>query len=217
MLRWKLTSARVIKVYLEVCLVVGALGGGVVLALLLLVSPGYVQRQGADVTVTVGLGSRAIHPLLPLAVGDGAPGTEPAFLRAGLVDGSGELRAVTTIWRLYFLSMAKLVVAIAVLLWIFWVLRSFLRTVLDGEPFHPANGRRLRAVGLVLIGLTLVAPGVEYLLGRAVLARLTVEGPALTPVLCFPGEAFLAGLIFLVFSSVFRHGTELEEERSLTV
>ena len=47
--------------------------------------------------------------------------------------------------------------------------------------------------------------------------ELSVEGIDLSPALRFSKDWFLGGLLFLVLSTIFRHGTELEEEKALTV
>ena len=46
---------------------------------------------------------------------------------------------------------------------------------------------------------------------------MAVEGLTLSPALRFSKDWFLGGLLFLVLASIFRHGTELEEDRALTV
>jgi hypothetical protein len=211
--RW--TWARVVKAYLELCLVLGAVVWMLLLAYLLL-RP-WSQEVGAQAEVVVAMGSHSLLPRMPLELATGSPTPESPFLRATLVQGYGELRAMTTDRNLQLLTMLVLILGIPILLYLFWLLREFLRTVLEGSPFAPANSRRLRRIGFILLGLTLLAPGVEYWVGQEILSRLQVETLPLSPALRFPEETFFLGLLFLVFSAVFRYGTELEEERSLTV
>jgi hypothetical protein len=212
----KWTSARVVKVWLDVVL---ALGGviGALLVLYLLFSPLMFRQEGGDVSVVVAIGPHSFLPRMPLELAsppsDGGDGSSRAYL----VKGYGELRTATTDLWLHLASMLFFVLGIGVVLYTVWILRQVLVTALAGEPFAPANSRRLRWIGFIVLALAVVAPCVEYLLGQAVLARLAVEGLRLSPAFRFSTDFVLVGLLFLVLAAIFRHGTELEEERALTV
>jgi hypothetical protein len=213
----KWSAARVVKVWLDIVLALCAAGLGLLILWLLLMSSHAVRHGGTDAAVVVAIGSHSLVPRMPLELAAAPPGGDSDFLRATLVHGYGELRTVTTDWGLHLVSMLFFVVGGLVVLYAIWILREILKSVLAGEPFAPANSRRLRRIGFIVLALAVVVPGAEYLIGQAFLRRLTVEGLSLSPAFRLSKDVILTGLLFLVLSVIFRHGTELEEERALTV
>ena len=209
----KWSPARVAKVWLDVVLALGGVATGL-LVVWLLISPWLVGEDlPADTTATVAIGERTVFPRLPLEYSNDVA----EFARADLANGYGELRTATTDWRLHFASVGPTALATLVILYSVWLLREVLRTVLAGEPFAPANSRRLRRIGWIVLALSAVGPLADYLLSQALLERLTVDSLPLSAALRIPRDGFLVGLLFLVLSAIFQHGTELEDERSLTV
>jgi hypothetical protein len=154
---------------------------------------------------------------MPLEVAPEGPTGASEFHRARLVKGYGELRVLSTDWGLHFASMFFFLVGILTVLYAVWTLRKILQSVLAGEPFAPVNSLRLRRIGFVVLALTVLLPLAEYWIGRTVLYRLPVHDLSLCPAFRFYPDGVLIGLLFLVLSTIFRHGAELEEERSLTV
>jgi hypothetical protein len=173
--------------------------------------------EGLDVNVTVAVGPHSVLPRMPLEMAPADPGVASDFHRARLVKGYGELRVLSTDLGLHFASMFFFLVGILTVLYAVWTLRRVLHSVLAGEPFAPVNSLRLRRIGFVVLALTILFPFAEYWIGRTVLERPTVEGLSLSPAFRFSTDGVLIGLLFLVLSTIFRHGAELEEERSLTV
>jgi len=215
--RW--SSVRVVKVWLDVVLLLGGLATTVLLiwAMAAPLVMGLGEPIPADLSAVVAIGPHSAAPRLPLEFQETGNAEKPRFHRIRLVWGYGELRAETFDWRLHFIGLGFALAAILVVLWAIWNLRAVVKTALVGEPFAPANSRRLRRIGLVILGLTFVAPLIEYQLGRYLLEQLTIEGLVLSPALRFSKDWLLGGLLFLVLASIFRHGTELEEEKALTV
>lgn len=91
-------------------------------------------------------------------------------------------------------------------------LRRIFRTLTMGDPFHPANVRRLRQIGLILAVVT----GGVWLAQGMVAARLAPGvmdpqglGELLTPV--------FSVLIVFVLAEVFREGARLRRESELTI
>ena len=91
-------------------------------------------------------------------------------------------------------------------------LRLILRTLTMGDPFNPANVRRLRQIGLILAVVT----GGVWLAQGMVAARLAPGvmdpqgvGELLTPV--------FSVLIVFVLAEVFREGARLRRESELTI
>ncbi len=215
--RWN--STRVVKVWLDVMLILGALATLVLLvwAMAAPIVMSLEQPIPADVSAMVAVGPHSALPRLSLDFEEASEAEKARFHRVRLLWGYGELRAETFDWRLHLVGLGFALAATLVALWAVWNLRQVVKTTLAGEPFAPANSRRLRRISLVILGMTLVAPFIEYQFGRYLLEQLTIEGLSLSPALRFSKDAFLVGLLFLVLASIFRHGTGLEEEKALTV
>lgn len=212
---WNLTSVRLLKL----CLQIGAVTCGIGLGLYALLSPPSLPGggEGAKVGVAVDVASPIAEAPEPLQA-DGSADAGGSTLRAELRREKGTLWVRTGSWGLYLLSKLDLLLGIPVGLWVFWNLYSFLRAVLAGTPFHAANGRRLRSVGLLMIGLPLVLQIVEASLAWTILGRVAADGLSYGEAfVTIPYEGLFPGLVFLAFASVFDYGTRLEEERSLTV
>lgn len=101
--------------------------------------------------------------------------------------------------------------------WIIAQLRAVFRTVRDGQPFVAANAVRIRRIGYVVIAGEL---GREALLAAA--ARLTALSLSADGV-TFGGApqvnllVIASGVIIIAIAEVFREGTRLDEEQSLTI
>jgi hypothetical protein len=111
---------------------------------------------------------------------------------------------------------ASLSLFLALALWVFGQLRAVFRTLLDGHPFVAANAPRIRRIAYAVIGGELARSAIAYM------------GMGIHPVFSAPGlhpdsrpdlsiALLLCGLIMLAIAEVFREGTRLDEEQSLTV
>jgi hypothetical protein len=209
-LQW-ITATRLL---LDVTFYLGLVGAAGI-AIWLALSP-LVMRDGrpGNATVPVAVGKGVLYPTVDLAVDRAAA---PQVTQAVLVGARGELRIETTDWSLQLLPNLGMLLALGIALAIVNLLRRMLRTVRAGDPFAEVNGRRLRAMGLLLLAVGVIGPPLEYLLARAMLARIPVAGLALTAPLDAQTEVVLAGLLLLVLSAVFARGAELERDRSLTI
>ena len=93
-------------------------------------------------------------------------------------------------------------------------LRRIFQTLVVGDPFHPANVRRLRVIGAALAGLEL---------GRyafAVIAHLIVHSLGLAKVDLGGGvnlNTWFSVLVIVVLAEVFREGARLRGEAELTI
>jgi hypothetical protein len=217
------TTAQVVKKWLDIGLIAGVVGFAA-LVVWLLVSP--FQMSGpegwSDVAVPVAIGNRSFWPQLSVGVSDAgavAGSTlESAPPRFGkVVKGRGELRFETRSWSLAAFTLVEQLPWLVILLYVLNLLRGILKTVLDGQPFAPANAGRLRIIGLVCIGAGVVVPILEYLTARVVLSSVVIEGVDLRPPLHFTLDPILAGLMVLVLAGVFEHGAHLEQDRTSAV
>ena len=208
------TMVTVTKFLLDLVLYVGG-AAAVALALWLAVSPLVVgQDQVGDTALPVAVGEGLPRPVVVLDVDRNAA---PEIHRAVLVDARGELRVQTTDWLLQFLPNLGMLIALGVALYIVFTLRRMIGTVITGDPFTDMNVRRMRTIGVLLLAVGVVGPVLEYLVVRALLARIPVSGLAVSAPLDAQTSVILIGLLLIVLSTVFARGVELERDRSLTV
>jgi hypothetical protein len=113
--------------------------------------------------------------------------------------------------------LGVMAVGLAVVIVIMSQLRKIFASLAQGTPFTPENVKRIKSIGYVVItGVFLKA-----LVGLA--AGLIIKTSLAVPAIQFgfnfsglSGGVFL-GLVILVLGEVFRKGSELQEDRDLTV
>ena len=103
-----------------------------------------------------------------------------------------------------------------------WLLLQLLLDVTPATPFTFANARRLRGLGLLVLGLDLVQE-VAYLVVRALVPTFQTPGLAepLSHYVRFSTETTLpgweVGVLLLIIAAVYRRGVELSQEAELTI
>jgi len=212
-------ATRVVKVWLDIAFWLGLLGG-VVLAGWTLISPVVIARSGrpADLSVKVAVGSGSLLPVEQLQTPQDADGSRTSALtRPRLVKARGELRLDATSWGLQAASNLGRLVGIALALWVIYLMRRVVATVIAGDPFVAENARRIRWIAMIVIAAGVVGPFVDYVVARAVLARVAIEGVTLSPPVPVEASPILEGLLVWVLAAVFDRGAVLEKEQSLTV
>jgi hypothetical protein len=223
----KILPVRVLKIWFDVVLALGGVAALIFLAWLAL-SP-FVMAKGdlpAEATVRVAIGQRSWVPVFPVELGSGTAPTEhgSAIEAANLVSAQGDMRVVTHDWTLHFAYLAAVLVATGVILYGIWTLRRVLINVLDNRPFDAANGRLLRRCGYIVLALASAYPFFDFFLADYVLSRIEVTNIDLRPAITFEKDAFVIGLLFLVFGLIFdrghqiqQHERQLEEDQALTI
>lgn len=208
-------AARIAKLWLDVLFVLGALVCGAFLIWLVAAPIAMaVSDVPADVSVRVAIGDRALRSVVSVA-GRGMGSVAIDSLR--VVGGTGELRFVTTQWWLHVASAGHMLIGALLVLWVVYLLRRILASAVAERPFAPANVRRIRLLGLLLLGISVLRPLVEYVTARLVLSRIAIESLALRPPVGFGVEAALGGVLLLALAGIFSHGARLELEKSLTI
>ena len=206
--------ARIMRVLTDIGVFMTALVF-VLLTIWLITSSVRIARgtMDGDVTVMVVVGSSSLAPELPVDVTASRTGLirEPALVHA-----QGELRFRTDSWWLNFTSI-KTLIGLLVMLYGFVLLRNLLRDVEMGAPFTPINGKRIRMLGALFLVVGVLAPVIEFAVGHVVLSNAVTISPDLSPSFPFSSDAIFAGLLLLVLSQIWVRGTELEEDRALTV
>ncbi|MDO7845846.1 DUF2975 domain-containing protein [Hymenobacter sp. M29] len=97
-----------------------------------------------------------------------------------------------------------------------WLVYRILRDLRPGQPFAPANVRRLRWLGVLLIGCD-----VYYWLAHWWLSAYLADAAAgLTPVMDFGSSLvanWLIGVLLLLVATGYQRGVELAEDAEFTV
>lgn len=187
----------------------------VFLALWVALSP--IILDLTDITITSSV---------PVAIGEGGePRMEVAIaspdakgVRTAFVDqAQGTLRLETTDWYLNFVSnLAKLITAVG-LAYLVYLLRAMVIAIQQGEVFTEENVNRMRRLGYLVLGVSLVKAGLEYTAASEVLRQLNITSPPLSLPSPFDPVIILASLLILALAQVWSYGLELERERALTI
>ena len=131
-----------------------------------------------------------------------------------------------TVWRFLLLALAgvwreRFLLAVTLAYWLcgtctavlVWQAKRVLDTILEGDPFQMVNARALKRAAVCC-----------WTISAAALVRLVWwlwhEGnaaPLFTYNALFVPGFFMAGLLFLVMSALFRQAAELKEDQDLTI
>ena len=114
-------------------------------------------------------------------------------------------------------NLAVVIGALAVLLWLLAQLRGLFRALRDGQPFAPSNATRVRRIAWVLMASEVVRAGIVYAENSYVASHFVATGLRFEAQPHLNFFAIFSGLVILVISEVFRTGTRLDEDQSLTV
>jgi DUF2975 family protein len=137
--------------------------------------------------------------------------------RADIRDLRGSLRFPLQRGRVFIINSLLLILVMGVALWLTTELQRVLRTVRDGKPFAASNATRVRRVAWILIAGEFVRATIVYLENSYAATHFTAEGLRFTARPDLSVAAIIQGLIILVIAEVFRAGTRLDEDQSLTV
>jgi hypothetical protein len=113
--------------------------------------------------------------------------------------------------------LAAVVIMLAILLWVIGELRALVRTLRDGQPFVAANARRVRHIGWAIIVGELARAGMVFYGTHYAMRHFSADGLRFDVRAGFDVSAIVCGLIVLAIAEVFREGTRLDEDRSLTI
>ena len=113
------------------------------------------------------------------------------------------------------LALAAVMFAFA--LWVLGQLSAVLRTLRDRQPFVPDNAIRIRRIGYAVIAGELARAALVFSANSYAMTHFAADGlrfDARPDVSVF---AIVHGLIILAIAEVFRAGTRLHEDQSLTI
>jgi hypothetical protein len=110
-----------------------------------------------------------------------------------------------------------LIIVFAAGIWVLGQLRGVFRTLRAGQPFVPANAVRIRRIAYAVILSELAHVVISYAATRYVMTNFSLDGVLFETRLEMDGIAIVYGLIILVIAEVFREGTRLDQDQSLTI
>lgn len=116
-----------------------------------------------------------------------------------------------------WLALGGVVLMLAVALWLLGEMKGIFRTLRDGRPFVPANAKRVRRIAYAVILGEFARSAVVFWGNHYAAAYFTADGLHFYARPDINVFAIVDGLIILVIAEVFRAGTRLDEEQSLTV
>ena len=172
------------------------------------------QSEGwgtASVPVRIGVGQ---EPQFDVSF---ASSPEDEINDAYVVEAEGTLQLETRNYLLILIANAAKIVGLIGLAYIIYLLRSVVKTILVGEPFAEESNRCIRKLGFVLLFVSIVWQGVEYLAASEILRRLPNVEPALNPGPTFDSGVILISLLILLLAHVWSYGLDIERERALTI
>lgn len=114
-------------------------------------------------------------------------------------------------------TVVVLIAVLALIMWVLGQLRAVFRTLSAGKPFVAANATRIRRIGYAVIFGEIVRATLAYVGTRYATTYFSIQGVRFEARADLNVVAIICGLIILVIAEVFREGTRLDEEQSLTV
>jgi hypothetical protein len=135
--------------------------------------------------------------------------------RLATVDGS--LRVPAASKGFIVTNSAAFIAILAFALFILRQLRTVLRTLADRNPFVPENAVRIRRIALAVIIGEFVRTAIFWAETRYAAAHAPIAGVTFDSWPHVSMTTVLLGFIILVIAEVFRVGTGLDEEQSLTI
>jgi hypothetical protein len=217
----KTTGSRSIASLL--ILLVNAASGLMILGLILTVAVvAFAPTARGDVEVDatwLGVGTRMTIPV-SFTVDAGAHHVAAPSLNvqsAEIRDATGSLRFPLGASAFFFGNAVLLTVLFGLSLWVLAKLRAVLRTVRDGHPFVADNAHRIRVIGGAVIAGELARAAIVFFESSYAKANFVADGLRFESNADINGLALVCGLIILVIAEVFRTGTRLDEDQSLTI
>lgn len=113
--------------------------------------------------------------------------------------------------------LAGLAIVLAVVLWVVGQLRAVFRTLRDGQPFVPANAIRIRRIGFFVISGEFLRAAIVFAANSYAMNHFSANGLRFDARPDLNLLTIVHGLIILAIAEVFRAGTRLDEEQSLTI
>jgi hypothetical protein len=184
----------------------------------LLVSPAVMERRPMiHDSVTVALGEPSLPGVYPVPM---ASDNSKLTVLPQLYYTTGEIQFATNDWRIQLaVYLVKRILASGLIVAFLYMIHHLLTDAMEGTAFTMANARRLKWIGWLLLGISVVKPVWEGLFTGWILSMIRVQYLTLTSWADAPFTFALIPLacFILILSAIFRHGVELEQEHAATV
>ena len=184
-------------------------------------SPMVAVQIGPDGSPNVEAGGN-VHMSIPVSFTVNPQTVHVAAPSLGIVNAElrfaqGELRFAPRRGAFLAANFAMVIGALALGLWMLTQLRAVFRSLRDGQPFAPQNAVRVRRVAWAVISFEILRSATVFFENAYAKGYFVAEGLRFDAQPHLNVSAIINGLIILVISEVFRAGTRLDEEQSLTV
>lgn len=157
---------------------------------------------------------------LPVALELNAPvhgGTASVETDARIEKLRGNLRFPVRNGAFFTGSLCLILLLFAVLLWGLTQLRHLFRSLSRGLLFIPENARRIRWLGFAVIFGETARAALVYFWSYYTSQHFTANGLRFVASTDVSGITIISGFAILVIAEVFREGTRLDEDQSLTI
>jgi hypothetical protein len=134
-----------------------------------------------------------------------------------LEDAWGSLRFSPRASGVAAAGLLPVIAGLVVTLWVLAQLRAVFGTLRVGRPFVAANATRIRRIAYAVIAGEIVRTILVYEGMRYAMAHFSAPGVRFEARWDLDFTTIVSGLIILIIAEVFREGTRLAEEQSLTV
>ena len=137
---------------------------------------------------------------------------------AQIEDVRGSLKfPLVTRGPLFFINWLLVITLLSAALWALAQLRTFFITLSQGQPFVPANAMRIQRIAWAVILGELIRAAVVWFEVFYAMTHFQAEGFHFAAKVEVNFFVIVCGLVLLVIAEVFRVGTRLDEDQSLTV
>jgi DUF2975 family protein len=130
---------------------------------------------------------------------------------------SGALRIPSASKRVIAINAVALMALLAFAAFVVGELRAVLRTLIRGNPFVASNATHIQRIGVAVIVGELARAAIVYAENLYATTHVAIAGLTFDAWPRVSVSALGHGLIILVIAEVFRVGTRLDEEQSLTI
>jgi hypothetical protein len=114
-------------------------------------------------------------------------------------------------------TLLGVIAILAVILWGLSQLQAVFRTLRDGQPFVADNAPRIRSIAFIVIFGELIRAGLVFAANYYAMTHFSAGGVRFDAEVDVNIFAIIHGLIILVIAEIFRVGTQLDEDQSLTI
>lgn len=177
--------------------------------LLLLVSPwaDFGGNGTLGIPVALDLDAKALHVA--------APDFPTATARLTRV--TGQLQFTAPSKGTLVTPMVTVALLLLLASWVVQQLRNLLRALAADRVFAPRNVRYVQRIGWAVIAAEPIRAWMTYFATRFAASHFVADGMRFVWRLDFNVSVIFCGLVILLIAEVFRAGTQLDEDQSLTI